>query len=404
MNRFIGLIAGALGLLGLLSSPARAAGLPLIVSATVDYTQGTLTVSGQNFGSSPLVMLNSMTFPTLSSGSSQIVASFPSGNLPSSFTPGTYFLTLQFKNQLPSIFTVDVGANGAPGPAGAQGPAGAPGASGAPGPAGPAGPQGGLGPMGPPGAMGATGSAGPQGPSGMNGANGADGAAGPVGPAGPQGPQGPAGSSGTGGAPACTAPNIYLVISSGALMCQPRFNDNGDGTVTDNQTGLMWEKKTGTTSTTSNSTGFCPGNSATDVHDANNCYTWSITVTAADGPLFTIFLAALNGGEYYNPSTGEDVNADRPTTCLANHCDWRIPTIAELQAIIELTASGCRSGSICLDPAFAPAQASQYWSSSSVAGIETYAWFVSFYYGGTENALKNGIQSAQYAIAVRSGR
>lgn len=27
---------------------------------------------------------------------------------------------------------------------------------------------------------------------------------------------------------------------------QPRFVDNGDGTITDNQTGLMWEKKTGT--------------------------------------------------------------------------------------------------------------------------------------------------------------
>lgn len=53
MNRFIGRIAGAIGLLGLLSSPAPAAGLPLIVSATVDYTQGTLTVSGQNFGSIP---------------------------------------------------------------------------------------------------------------------------------------------------------------------------------------------------------------------------------------------------------------------------------------------------------------------------------------------------------------
>ncbi|TMA85936.1 MAG: DUF1566 domain-containing protein, partial [Deltaproteobacteria bacterium] len=25
-----------------------------------------------------------------------------------------------------------------------------------------------------------------------------------------------------------------------------RFVDNGDGTVTDNETGLIWEKKTGT--------------------------------------------------------------------------------------------------------------------------------------------------------------
>jgi hypothetical protein len=167
--------AGAMALLGLMSSPAQAAGLPLVISATVDYTHGTLTVSGQNFGSSALVMLNSLTFPTTSSASSQIVASFPSGSPPSSFTPGTYFLTLQFKNQLPSIFTVDIGANGAPGPAGPAGAAGSPGAQGATGPVGPAG------------------SAGPAGPAGVPGPAGASGAIGSSGPTGPQGPTGPPG-------------------------------------------------------------------------------------------------------------------------------------------------------------------------------------------------------------------
>jgi hypothetical protein len=193
MKRRIGLVAGVLALLGLLSSPAQAAGLPLIVSATVDYAQGTLTISGQNFGSNPTVTLNSLTFATQTAGSGQIVASFPGGNPPSSFTPGTYFLTLQFKNQLPSIFTVDIGANGAPGPAGAQGPSGAAGASG------PAGPQGGLGPIGPPGA---TGAPGPAGPAGATGATGA------AGPPGPQGPQGPSGAD----------PNLLQQI--GALQAQ----------------------------------------------------------------------------------------------------------------------------------------------------------------------------------------
>ncbi|HET6207233.1 MAG TPA: hypothetical protein VFD98_10520 [Terracidiphilus sp.] len=176
MKRLIDLIAGMIVLLGLAASPAGAAGLPLIVSATVDYNQSTLTINGLNFGALPAVTLNSLTFPTQTATSSQIVASFPNGTPPSSFVPGTYFLTLQFKNQLPSIFTVDIGANG---PAGAVGPQGPAGAVGGTGPAGPAGPQGVPGPIGPPGVPGAQGAVGPIGPIGPVGPKGDTGAPGP---------------------------------------------------------------------------------------------------------------------------------------------------------------------------------------------------------------------------------
>src|SRR5437773_12073951 len=95
------------------STPAQATTPPpLVISVTVDYTHSTLTINGQNFGSSPTITVDSLTFPTSSSSSSQIVGNFPSGVAPSSFTPGTYFLTLQFTNQLPAVFTVDIGANG----------------------------------------------------------------------------------------------------------------------------------------------------------------------------------------------------------------------------------------------------------------------------------------------------
>src|SRR5277367_1529063 len=161
---------GMITLLGLLSSRAQAAGLPLVISAMVDYTHNTLTISGQNFGSSPTVTLDSLAFTSQPSSSTQIVANFPSGNLPSSFTPGTYFLTVTFKNQLPTIFGVDIGANGAPGPAGPPGAQGSPGIAGAAGPAGPAGTQGIVGPMGPPGATGPAGVAGAQGAQGVAGA------------------------------------------------------------------------------------------------------------------------------------------------------------------------------------------------------------------------------------------
>src|SRR5450432_2258720 len=188
--RLAGVMAGVVISLGVMSPLAQAGGLPLVISATVDYTHGTLTISGQNFGSTPAVILDSLAFPTQSSASAKIVANFPSGKAPSSFTPGTYFLTVQFRNQLPTIFAVDIGASGAQGPAGPAGAPGAPGAQGAPGPAGPAGPQGLSGPIGPPGATGVAGPAGSPGPVGVIGATGAMGT---------QGPQGPAGANGTNG-------------------------------------------------------------------------------------------------------------------------------------------------------------------------------------------------------------
>src|ERR1700690_718843 len=126
-------------LLATFSGSVHAAGLPIVASATVDYNQNTLTINGQNFGGKPNITLGSLKFPTLSSSSSQIVGSFPAGTPPSSFAPGTYFLTLQYNNQLPSIFTVDIGASGPQGP---QGPIGMTGTAGSQGPAGPAGAQG----------------------------------------------------------------------------------------------------------------------------------------------------------------------------------------------------------------------------------------------------------------------
>jgi hypothetical protein len=61
---------GASMLLAPLSMGVRAAGLPLVISATVDYTQNTLTISGQNFGSHPSVTLDALAFTTQSSASS----------------------------------------------------------------------------------------------------------------------------------------------------------------------------------------------------------------------------------------------------------------------------------------------------------------------------------------------
>jgi Protein of unknown function (DUF1566)/Collagen triple helix repeat (20 copies) len=360
---------GVFVMLELVSHASQAIGLPLVISATVDYSHNTLTISGQNFGSQAAVTLDSLAFPTQNSGGSHVVANFPSGRAASSFTPGTYFLTLTFKNQLPAIFAVAIGGSGAQGPVGPAGAPGAPGAQGATGPAGPAGPQGLVGPMGPPGASGAVGAQGLQGLAGPAGPQGLQGATGPAGPAGANGING-------GGVPACNATAPYLVIANGALACQPRYVDNGDGTVTDNKTALMWEKKT-------------PAGTG-DVHDVGNGYGWSATQPNPDGTLFTEFLATLN----------RDTSDTGSSTCFANHCDWRIPNIVELQSIL-LAPELCDGSSPCIDATFGPTQlAAGYLSSSSGIGPLN-VWGVDFHFGDTGTGSKSNTNIAARAVRGR---
>jgi hypothetical protein len=52
MQKFIGIFLGSWVALSNVPS-AHADGLPVVISATVNYTSGTLTISGQNFGNNP---------------------------------------------------------------------------------------------------------------------------------------------------------------------------------------------------------------------------------------------------------------------------------------------------------------------------------------------------------------
>jgi hypothetical protein len=146
----------------------------------------------------------------------------------------------------------------------------------------------------------------------------------------------------------------------------PRFEDCGDGTVADHQTGLQWEKKTGTYGTIIEcETVGCP-----DPHIVNNRYRWSQTGTAPDGAAFTDFLAKLN-----DPTFGEAANSNVVTGCFAGHCDWRLPAIVELKTILD-----CGAGYPCIDPIFGPANTA--WSASQTTGLALNAWVVTFANGG----------------------
>lgn len=161
-----------------------------------------------------------------------------------------------------------------------------------------------------------------------------------------------------------------------------RFVDNGDGTVTDHDTGLQWEKKDGADGVYD----------FANPHDVDNLYSWSMfpAGTAPDGTVFTDFLRRLNTCT----STGGAI----ATAAFGGHCDWRLPTITELQTIL-LAPYPCGT-SPCIDPVFGPTGAFDYfywyWSSTTFAGVPpfggdpaAFAWGVSFEGGGVSFTCKD---------------
>jgi hypothetical protein len=172
-----------------------------------------------------------------------------------------------------------------------------------------------------------------------------------------------------------------------------RFVDNGDGTVTDKQTGLMWEQKTGTFNFY-NAGVDCSTTTCGDPHNVNNQYAWSASGTASDGSAFTDFLARVNG----------TLCSTSPCTGLGGHSDWRLPTIWELHAILETdpTASACGPGRACIDQAFGSTALNGYWSATTYADNPAWAWGVWFYDGGLFFDVKTGYSDRNYYVrAVR---
>ena len=104
----------------------------------------------------------------------------------------------------------------------------------------------------------------------------------------------------------------------------PRFTDNGDGTITDELTGLMWAK------------------------DANHGQmTWNAGIDYCNNLIL--------GSE----------------SCSSSYMDWRLPNAKELQSLIDVSnyKKALPSGHPFLN-----VQSSQYWSSSTYAGGTDETW------------------------------
>jgi hypothetical protein len=121
---------------------------------------------------------------------------------------------------------------------------------------------------------------------------------------------------------------------------EARFVDNGDGTVTDNCTGLMWQKETA----------------------QYNTYIWQQALQYCE-------------------------NLD-----LAGQTDWRLPNVRELQSIVDY---GRQQPAI--DPIFG-AQSKWYWSSSTLLFFSSHAWLVMFESGSVSSTYK---LDGYYVRAVR---
>lgn len=120
-----------------------------------------------------------------------------------------------------------------------------------------------------------------------------------------------------------------------------RYKGNGDGTVTDFKTGLMWQKRTNLTPKT-----------------------WSKAIRYCEG------------------------------LTLAGYEDWRVPRIEELVTLIDYSQI-----IPAIDPIF-ESQLSPYSSSTTIVNAPDYAWYVYFYDGEVTILEKN---RAEYTRCVRRG-
>ncbi|OIR24752.1 DUF1566 domain-containing protein [Bathymodiolus thermophilus thioautotrophic gill symbiont] len=131
-----------------------------------------------------------------------------------------------------------------------------------------------------------------------------------------------------------------------------RYTDHGNGTVTDNQTDLMWKK-------------CIQGLSGNNCDEGTgNMYNWKEALQLASNHSF------------------------------ASHNDWRLPNIKELNSLV---ARHCYSPSINLS--FFPNTSSPLWSSSPRANHSSNAWRLHLDYGSDNYGDRN---SAVFVRLVRS--
>jgi hypothetical protein len=110
------------------------------------------------------------------------------------------------------------------------------------------------------------------------------------------------------------------------------FTDNGNGTVTDSATGLVWQK-------------CSAGRAALDCSGSATTYLW------------------LNAISYCND------------LILGGRSDWRLPNVNELRSILDITKV---SSPLIDSTTFPSTESNFYWSSTTRASDVTYVYMINF--------------------------
>jgi len=154
----------------------------------------------------------------------------------------------------------------------------------------------------------------------------------------------------SGGLPKTGQTTVYQTYDDGYYQkgySGTRFTDNGDGTITDNATGLMW---------VANPTAAGVGGT----------YTWTDAISACENLSY------------------------------AGYTDWRLPNVKELHSIVDYGTYNP-----CIDTTYFTSTAGLYWSSTTYAYTTSNAWYINFYSGRVFDGAKT---SSYYVRPVRGGQ
>lgn len=137
--------------------------------------------------------------------------------------------------------------------------------------------------------------------------------------------------------------SLFIFNSSFSIAQASNLSNNGNGTVTDSSTGLVWQQAEPGEKTWNDALAYCEG----------------LSLAGAD--------------------------------------DWRLPNIKELESLTDDTRF-----SPALDTTYFPgAVSASYWSSTTSAGSTNVAWYVDFIYGDGTNLYK---YYTYYVRCVRGGQ
>ena len=152
-------------------------------------------------------------------------------------------------------------------------------------------------------------------------------------------------------------------LKRGVAWPNPRFTDNGNGTVTDNLTGLIW---------------------LTNANCAGATRNWA-TALSDVGQLNT-------DGTMNSNNCGDISNSGSHQT------DWRLPNLREQQSLIDY---GHLNPALPSGHPFTGVQSNYYWTSTTDASNTSYAWGVYLYYGVVYINVKT---NTYYVWPVRGGQ